>query len=146
MYLWEHPDWPKLTWNAEALTSALAQVSRQQGRLIGRMEALGFELRDQANLRTLTEDVIKTSEIEGEKLEREQVRSSVARRLGMDVGGLTRVDRNVEGIVEIMLDATANYSEPLTEERLFVWHAALFPTARSGMSRIIAGGWRDDSR
>jgi len=109
------------------------------------MEVLGFDLRSEAHLRTLTEDVIKSSEIEGEKLERDQVRSSIARRLGMDVGGLVPADRNVEGVVEMMLDATGDYDEALTEERLFAWHASLFPTGRSGMSKIIVGEWRDDS-
>ncbi len=109
------------------------------------METLGFDLRSEAHLRTLTEDVIKSSEIEGEKLERDQVRSSIARRLGMDVGGLVPADRDVEGVVEMMLDATDNYAKTLTEERLFAWHASLFPTGRSGMSKIRVGTWRDDS-
>ena len=109
------------------------------------MEALGFELRDEAHLRTLTEDVIKSSEIEGEELEPDQVRSSIARRLGMDVAGLIPSDRNVDGVVQMMLDATSNFGDPLTEERLCGWHAALFPTGRSGMQRIKVGEWRDDS-
>jgi Fic family protein len=108
------------------------------------MEALGFSAREQALLRTLTDDVLKSSEIEGEQLEADQVRSSVARRLGIDIGGLTPADRRVEGVVEMMLDATQRYAEPLTAERLFGWHAALFPTARSGMHRITVGAWRDD--
>ena len=145
MYLWEKPGWPHLTWDEKALATPLAQVSREQGRLLGRMEALGFDLRTEAHLRTLTEDVVKSSEIEGEKLDRDQVRSSIARRLGMDVGGLVPVDRNVEGVVEMMLDATGNYAQPLTEDRLFSWHAALFPTGRSGMTKIRVGAWRDDS-
>jgi Fic family protein len=107
------------------------------------MEALGFNLRQEAVLRTLTEDVLKTSEIEGEKLDAEQVRSSIARRLGMDIGGLKAVDRNVEGVVEMMLDATRHCDQPLTSERLFAWHASLFPTGRSGMRRITAGAWRN---
>src|SRR3546814_6087447 len=106
------------------------------------MEALGFPLRAEAGLQALTEDVIKSSEIEGEILDREQVRSSIARRLGMDIGGLVQADRNVEGVVEMMLDATQNYAQPLTAERLFGWHAELFPTGRSGMSRITVGAWR----
>ena len=109
------------------------------------MKSLGFELRQEALLSTLTEDVVTTSEIEGEMLDAAQVRSSVARRLGMDIAGLSHADRNVEGIVELMLDATERYSEPLTEERLLGWHAALFPTGRSGLRRIIVGNWRDDS-
>jgi Fic family protein len=108
------------------------------------MEALGFKLRQEAVLETLTADVLKSSEIEGERLDAEQVRSSVARRLGMDIGGLKPVDRNVEGIVEMMLDATRQYEKPLTEERLFAWHASLFPTGRSGMRPIRVGAWRDD--
>lgn len=116
--------WPDLTWDDSALAQALAAVRHRQGRLIGRMEALGFPLREEAVLRTLTEDVLKSSEIEGEVLDREQVRSSIARRLGMDVVGLVPADREVEGIVEMMLDATQNYAQQLTAERLFAWHAA----------------------
>jgi Fic family protein len=145
MYLWEKSEWPALTWDEKSLTKLLTEVSREQGRLLGKMEALGFELRNEAHLQTLTEDVVKSSEIEGEKLEREQVRSSIARRLGIDAGGLVPADRNVEGVVEMMLDATGNYAEPLTEERLFAWHASLFPTGRSGMTKIQVGNWRDDS-
>ena len=145
MYLWETPDWPAFTWDERSLARLLAHVSREQGRLLGKMEALGFDLRSEAHLRTLTEDVVKSSEIEGERLEPEQVRSSIARRLGMDAGGLVPADRNVEGVVEMMLDATGNYAEALTEERLFAWHASLFPTGRSGMTRIRVGSWRDDS-
>jgi Fic family protein len=122
----------------------LVPVRHRQGRLIGRMEALGFDLRREAVLATLTEDVLKSSEIEGEILHRERVRSSIARRMGMDIGALAQADRHTEGVVEMMLDATQNYAEPLTDERLFAWHAALFPTARSGMTRIIVGRWRDD--
>ncbi len=139
MYLWEKPDWPALTWDEKSLTKLLAEVSREQGRLLGKMEALGFELRNEAHLQTLTEDVVKSSEIEGEKLGREQVRSSIARRLGLDAGRLVPADRNVEGVVEMMLNATGDYAEPLTEERLFAWHASLFPTGRSGMTKIRVG-------
>jgi len=121
-------------------------VRHRQGRLIGRMEGLGFQLRTEAVLHTLTEDVLKSSEIEGEKLDRDQVRSSIARRLGIDIGGLTPADRDVEGVVEMMLDATQHYDLPLTSQRLFDWHAALFPTGRSGMSRINVGAWRDDKK
>jgi len=141
-YIHELTDWPNLHWSDERLAQPLAAVRHRQGRLIGRMEALGFPLREEAVLHALTEDVIKSSEIEGEVLDREQVRSSIARRLGMDIGGLVEADRNVEGVVEMMLDATQNYAEPLTAERLFGWHAALFPTGRSGMSRITVGAWR----
>jgi Fic family protein len=145
MYIHEFPDWPQFRWDKDKLAEPLADVRHRQGRLIGRMEALGFGLREEAVLRTLTDDVLKTSEIEGEKLNPEQVRSSIARRLGMDIGALTPADRNVEGIVEMMLDATRNYDQPLTAERLFSWHAALFPTGRSGMTKITVGAWRDDS-
>jgi Fic family protein len=145
MYVHEKKDWPGLFWDRERLAEPLAAVRHQQGRLIGHMEALGFKLRQEAVLQTLTSDVLKSSEIEGEKLDAEKVRSSIARRLGMDVGGLKAADRNVEGIVEMMLDATRRYAEPLTTERLCAWHAALFPTGRSGMTKIRAGAWRDDS-
>jgi Fic family protein len=142
-YLWEQADWPELTWDEARLSKLLATVSHEQGRLRGRMETLGFDLRNEAHLRTLTEDVIKSSEIEGEDLDRDQVRSSIARRLGMDIAGLVQADRNVEGVVEMMLDATEKYDEELTDQRLFAWHAALFPTGRSGMTRINVGAWRD---
>jgi len=144
MYIWEQDGWPGLHWDDEQLSRLLAHVSREQGRLLGKMEGLGFELRSQAHLRTLTDDVVKSSEIEGEKLDSAQVRSSIARRLGMDVGGLVPADRTVEGMVEMMLDATGNYAQPLDAQRLFGWHAALFPTGRSGMRKIIVGDWRDD--
>lgn len=144
-YIYQHDDWPRLHWQDKTLAKLLAHVRHRQGRLLGRMEAIGLPLRDEAMLQTLTEEVIKSSEIEGETLDKDQVRSSIARRLGMDIAGLVPAERNVEGIVEMMLDATQNYAKPLTEERLFGWHAALFPTGRSGMSKIIAGGWRDDS-
>ena len=135
MYIYELQDWPRFTWNREQLAEPLAAVRHRQGRLIGHMEALGFNLRQEAILQTLTADVLKSSEIEGEKLDAEQVRSSIARRLGMDIGALKPADRNVEGIVEMMLDATRHYDQPLTVERLFSWHASLFPTGRSGMTQ-----------
>jgi Fic family protein len=144
VYIHQLDDWPEFTWDSEALTKPLAQVWQRQGKLIGQMQGLGFHLRSEAVLQTLTEDVLTSSEIEGEVLDKDQVRSSIAIRLGMDVSALTAPDRNVEGVVEMMLDATQNYSTPLTEERLFGWHAALFPTGRSGMSKITIGGWRDD--
>jgi Fic family protein len=143
-YIHQRPGWPHFRWSDKMLAAPLGAVRHRQGRLIGRMEALGFELRSQATLQTMTEEVLKTSEIEGEILDREQVRSSIARRLGMDIGGLIPADRDVEGIVEMILDATQNYREPLTDERLFGWHAALFPTGRSGTQRIVVGAWRDD--
>jgi Fic family protein len=144
MYLWERPEWPSLTWNEQGLSRLLTAVSREQGRLLGRMEALGFDLRDEAHLHSLTEDVVTSAEIEGQELARNQVRSSIARQLGIDPGGLVPADREVEGVVEMMLDATGNYDKPLTEERLIAWHAALFPTGRSGMRKIVVGSWRDD--
>jgi len=145
MYIHELQDWPRFTWNREKLAEPLADIRHRQGRLIGHMEALGFNLRQEAVLQTLTADVLKSSEIEGEKLDAEQVRSSIARRLGMDIGALKPADRNVEGVVEMMLDATRQYDKALTAERLFDWHASLFPTGRSGMTKIRAGAWRDDS-
>jgi Fic family protein len=145
VYIYELADWPRFYWDHERLVSLLAQVRHHQGRLIGRMEGLGFSLQNEAMLQTLTQDVMKSSEIEGEVLDQEQVRSSIARRLGMDIGALIPADRHVEGIVEMMLDATGQYDQPLTKDRLFGWHAAMFPTGRSGMHRIRVGSWRDDS-
>src|SRR5215475_8221744 len=145
MYIHELQNWPRFTWNRNQLAEPLASVRHRQGRLFGHMEALGFGLQQEAVLQTLTADVLKSSEIEGEKLDAEQVRSSIARHLGMDIGALKPADRNVEGVVEMMLDATRHYNQPLTKERLFSWHASLFPTARSGMRKIIVGAWRDDS-
>jgi Fic family protein len=141
-YIHELPNWPDFCWDEKRLTDGLAAVRHRQGRLIGRMEALGLKLRKEATLHSLTEEVVKSSEIEGEILDKDQVRSSLARRLGVDIGALTPADRQVEGIVEMMLDATEKYDEPLTAERLFGWHAALFPTGRSGMHRITVGNWR----
>jgi Fic family protein len=145
MYIWESEGWPKFSWDQSVISKSLAEARHQQGLLIGQMRSLGFGLQAEATLKTLTEEVVKTSEIEGEKLNRDQVRSSLARRLGMDVAGLIPADRNVEGIVEIMLDATRNSNIELTKDRLFGWHAALFPAGRSGMHRIAAGSWRTDS-
>jgi len=144
MCIHELKDWPKFHWSAERIAEPLASVRHRQGRLIGHMEALGFNLQQEAVLQTLTADVLKSSEIEGEKLDAGQVRSSIARRLGMDIGALKAADRNVEGVVEMMLDATRHYDQPLTAERLLAWHASLFPTGRSGMTSITVGGWRDD--
>ena len=144
-YIHELKAWPGFRWNQERLAEKLYSVHHRQGRLIGRMEALGFKLRAEATLETLTEDVIKSSEIEGEVLDRNQVRSSIARRLGMDIGALTPADRNVEGVVEMMLDATQKFPEPLSAERLFGWHGSLFPTGRSGMTKIKVAAWRDDT-
>jgi Fic family protein len=145
MYIHQRDDWPDFRWSVGFIGEKLAGLRFRQGRLLGRMKALGFALREEAVLRTLTSDVVKTSEIEGEKLDHDQVRSSLARRLGIDIGALAPADRNVEGVVEMMLDATQDYAKPLTEDRLFEWHASLFPAGRSGMSRIIVGAWREDS-
>ena len=142
-YIYDQPGWPNFVWQREELAERLASVRHQQGRLVGRMEGLGFRLRQEAVLQTLTADVVKSSEIEGEKLDAEQVRSSVARRLGLDIGGLKPTDRHVEGIVEMMLDATRKFDERLTQDRLFGWHAAMFSAGRSGMNRIQVGRWRD---
>jgi Fic family protein len=145
MYIHERRNWPRFRWDQDSLANQLAAVRHHQGRLNGRMEALGFRLREEAVLSTLTQDVLKSSEIEGEILNVDQVRSSIARRLGLDIGALTPADRQVEGVVEMMLDATQKYQEPLTQERLFDWHAALFPTGHSGVHKIRVGAWRNDS-
>jgi len=145
-YIHQLKGWPRFRWSQERLAKRLAAVRHQQGRLIGRMEGLGFTLRAEATLQTRTEEVLKSSEIEGEVLDRDQVRSSVARRLGMDIGALTPADRHVEGVVEMILDATERYDMPLTADRLFGWHAALFPTGRSGMTKIVVGAWRNAQR
>src|SRR3954468_16725204 len=144
-YIHELSDWPAFRWDEARLALPLAAARHLQGRLVGHMEALGFDVREEAVLRTLTQDVLKSSEIEGEKLDADQVRSSVARRLGIDVGGLQPADRHVDGVVEMMLNATQHYDQPLTAERVFGWHASLFPAGRSGMHRIRVGAWRDDS-
>ena len=143
-YIHEQPEWPDFTWNDHELSPALAELRHRQGRLLGRMEALGFDLRAEASLSMLTSDVLTSSAIEGEHLNPEEVRSSIARRLGLDVGGYVPASRDVEGIVEMMLDATQNYDQPLSDERLFDWHAALFPTGRSGMHRITVAAWRPE--
>ena len=143
-WIYELEQWPDFTFQAENIAQKLAYVRNKQGRLIGRMEALGFNLAQEATLSTITSDVIKSSAIEGEQLNKQEVRSSIARRLGIDIGGLIPASRDVEGIVEVMLDATQQYHKPLTEDRLFAWHAALFPTGRSGMHRITVGDWRLD--
>lgn len=144
-YIHELKDWPCFEWDQRGLTVKLAEVRHAQGRLIGRMGGLGFLLQEEAVLQSLTEEVVKSSEIEGENLNRQQVRSSIARRLGIDVGGLVAVPRHVDGVVELMVDATQKFRQALTQERLFGWHSALFPTGRSGMFKIRVGNWRDDS-
>lgn len=142
MYIHERSNWPKFSWNSEQLEKLLAETRHKQGKILGGMESLGFSLQSEASLENLTLDVVKSSEIEGELLDVNQVRSSIARRLGLDIAGLVPSDRNVEGVVEMMLDATQRFDEPLTAKRLFGWHASLFPTGRSGMHKITVGAWR----
>ncbi|MEX3945364.1 Fic family protein [Paraburkholderia sp. BR10937] len=144
-YIWQAGDWPQWRFDLAALAEPMAEVSRAQGLLVGRLADVGLALRDQASLAALTEDVLKTSEIEGEQLDVASVRSSIARRMGVDIGALAPVDRHVEGVVEMVLDATTNSRAPVTRERLFGWHAALFPTGYAGLSRINVGAWRDDA-
>ncbi len=143
-YIHDLDEWPRFRWSEGIVNRSLAAVRHRQGRLVGRMEALGFDLRTEAVLATLTEDVLRSSEIEGEIFDKDTVRSSVARRLGVDIGALEPVDRDVDGVVEMMLDATQKFAEPLSAKRLFAWHAALFPTGRSGMRSIVTGAWRVD--
>jgi Fic family protein len=143
-YIHELPGWPSVVWDQAKLATLLAEVRHRQGHLLGRMEGLGFGLRKEANLTTLTNDVVKSSAIEGERLDTSEVRSSIARRLGMDVGGTRQASRDVEGVVEMMMDATQHHEEPLTAERLFGWHALLFPSGRSGMRKITVGAWRSE--
>ena len=146
MYLHHRKDWPNFTWDTNTLLPYVSKVRDLQGRLIGKMESMGFELREEAVLETITQDAVKSSQIEGEILNNLEVRSSVARRLGMEISGLPNASRDVEGVVEMLLDATQNYESPLTKERLCAWHAALFPTGRSGMHKITAGDWRGDAQ
>ncbi|MGO8918652.1 MAG: Fic family protein [Stellaceae bacterium] len=143
-YIHQRRDWPKFRWARESLVGRRGAVRYLQGQLVGRMASLGFEVREAATLQSLTEEVLKSSEIEGERLDRDRVRSSLARRLGIDIGALAPVDRHVDGVVQMMLDATRNHEEPLTAARLFGWHAALFPSGHSGMSKITVGAWRTD--
>jgi Fic family protein len=141
-FIHEEPSWPNLKWDGDILAGPLARVRHKQGLLLGKMQTLGFDLRAEASLTVLTAEVVKTSAIEGESLNPDEVRSSIAQRLGIDVAGLPRARRNVEGIVEMMLDATGNFKAHLTKDRLCAWHAALFPTGRSGMTPIAVGKWR----
>ena len=143
-YIWQLPDWPRFTFDAGALAAPLAQVHRAQGQLMGRMADLGLAQRDRATLQVLTQEVIKTSEIEGERLSLDSVRSSIARKLGLDIGALAPSDRNVDGVVDVVLDATRNFDQPLSADRLFGWHAALFPAGYSGRMRITVAAWRTD--
>ena len=145
-YIHQIKGWPQFRWEIEEFLGLLTEVRNKQGILTGKMDAIGFNLQNEAYLETLSQDVLKSSEIEGEILDTQQVRSSIARKLGIDIGGLVNSEREVEGIVEIMMDATQNYKSELSEERLHGWHSALFPTGRSGMYKIIVGNWRDDSK
>ena len=144
-YIWQAGDWPRWRFDLTELAAPMAEVSRAQGLLVGRLADVGLALRDQASLAALTEDVLKTSEIEGEQLNVASVRSSIARRMGVDIGALAPVDRHVEGVVEMVLDTTVNSRSPVTRERLFGWHAALFPTGYAGLSPINVAAWRDDA-
>jgi Fic family protein len=141
-YIHDLPNWPSFTWDVRSLAQTLTAARHKQGKHLGKMEALGFELRSEANVTALTSEIVKSSAIEGKHLDNDEVRSSIARKLGLDTAGLPKPGREVEGIVEMMLDATQKFEQPLTEERLFGWHAALFPTGRSGMLRITVGAWR----
>ena len=142
MWIHEHTEWPNFVWDDGALATKLAEIRHRQGHLLGRMQSLGFALKQEAKLNTITEDVVKSSAIEGEHLNMKEVRSSIVRRLGIEQSGRIPTSRDVEGVVEMMLDATQQYSQPLTKTRLFDWHAALFPTGRNGMRRITVGAWR----
>ncbi|KAA0992236.1 Fic family protein [Dyadobacter aurulentus] len=143
MYIHQRREWPSFTWNSDTLLDILGEVRNKQGRLVGKMENLGVALREEAVLESLTTEVLKSNEIEGEFLDADQVRSSIALKLGMNAGGVSKADRSVEGVVDVMLDATTNYQAPLSADRMFGWHAALFPTGRSGMSKITTAAWRD---
>jgi len=145
MYVYQKEEWPHFTWDSKTIESQLGEVRNLQGRLIGKMDALGFDLRNEANLKTLTNEIVKSHEIEGEFLNPEEVRSSIAVQLGIKTLGLVESSRSIDGVVEMMLDVTQKYESPLTEDRLFGWHNCLFPTSRSGMLKILVGQWRDDS-
>lgn len=144
MYIHQKKNWPKFTWDAAIITPLLGEVRHRQGKILGVMQGLGFRLQEETVLKTLTLDVVKSSEIEGELLNPEQVRSSIARRLGIEIAGAVPAERHVEGVVEMLLDATQRYDEPLSDDRLFGWHAALFPTGRSGIHKIKTAAWRED--
>ena len=144
-YIHELRDWPRFTWDSKALAPLLSEVRLHQGLLVGKMRGYGLASRWRATLQVLTEETIKSSAIEGVKLDPENVRSSLARRLGLEIGGLTaHKDRYVDGVVEMMLDATQQFNKPLTKERLFDWHAHLFPGVRTTHDKFRVGAWRDD--
>jgi Fic family protein len=144
IYIYQQKNWPQFTWDNELVLPKLSKVRNLQGRLIGKMEALGFHLREEAILDTLTLDVLKSNEIEGEILNSDQVRSSIAKHLGMNIPGLIHSDRHIDGVVEMMLDATQKYNQAISKERLCNWHASLFPVGRSGMFKINVANWRKD--
>ncbi|MBU4486401.1 MAG: Fic family protein, partial [Candidatus Delongbacteria bacterium] len=146
MYIYEQSNWPEFIWNSDELITLLSKVRNAQGKLLGSMESLGFDLRSEALLGTLTLDVIKSTEIEGQILNADQVRSSIARRLGLEISGLVDSDRNVEGVVDMMMDATQQFNKAMSKERLFGWHSSLFPSGRSGMFKITTGDWRKDQK
>jgi Fic family protein len=146
LWIWQQPDWPAWRYDLAALANPLAEASRAQGRLLGCLAEVGLPLRAEATLAALTEEVVTSSAIEGERLDTASVRSSLARRLGIEIGALAPVDRHAEGVVEMVLDATTHCEAPLTREQLCAWHAALFPTGRSGLFPIRVGAWRDDAR
>jgi len=143
-YIYEYSNWPNFTWNENEIQEILGKVRHLQGKVFGHISALGFSVKEETMLSSLTLDILKSSEIEGEMLNYEQVRSSVARQLGLDYAGMIYSDRYVDGIVEMMLDATQNYQQPIDDERLFGWHAALFPTGRSGIHKIDTACYRSD--
>ncbi len=145
-YIHTIPNWTDFIWNQQLVTTKLAEARNMQGRLLGKMLSLGFDLQNEAVLNTVTLDIVKSSEIEGEYLDAQQVRSSIARKLGIDITGAVESERHIDGIVEMMLDATQHYETALTDERLFGWHAALFPTGRSNMYTITVGDWREDTK
>ena len=145
MYIWERPDWPQFTWDSERLLKPLCEAHFKQGRLLGKIDSLGFEVQLRAELQAITEETVKSSEIEGEILNPETVRSSVARRLGVPDAAAAAQDRRVDGMVEMLIDATKNYRDPLTRERLFRWQAGLFPNGQSDLRKINIGAWRDDA-
>jgi len=146
MYIHEHPHWPNFTWDKEKVQGLLIEVSHRQGRLIGRMENLGFKLQKEALLETMTLEIIKSNEIEGEILNNSEVRSSIARRLGIEIAGLVPSDRNVDGLVDVMLDATQNFNKPLSDLRLYRWHNALFPKGYGSDRKIVVGRWRNNTK
>jgi Fic family protein len=146
IYIYQQSDWPHFIWDIKSISNLLADVRNKQGRLIGKMDALGFDLQNEAFLETLTADILKSNEIEGLLLNKDEVRSSIAQRLGIDLGGLPPTNRNIEGIVDMMFDATKNFDKSLTKERLFDWHYAMFPMGRNGIFKIVTGKWRKDKK